>query len=373
MIRYLTRQLLDKWKQGVVLVLTFVLCVLGFITIIRPLKILKDNNDAKKDLVKQGYYCYTVSGFNCSDLDSIENDISDNSSDFVVACLKDFNVNYLNLYGEGKAIAITDHRLNELENAYGKEQFRGFKLASGSIPNKNREVLVVYTPYTYYEFSTVTDERIGKLAVLPELGECVTTGIVMVDRSVSFPSDLAMGLIVTKEDFNQISDGEEITIFVWPDRTLDASEEMELKAVISKYAEVDEAYFSETTLDTSGDEAELTLAAELSLLVIIVILVGELIVLSDFMKGNVGFINICSRLGLSKFGCFLMSQLPIVIYLVISEAIVFIILKLAEKADAISFLNIGHPYDLLAMLLQFIIILISVNYIYFRPKGKECR
>ena len=353
--------------------MTFVLCALGFITIIRPLKILKDDIDANKALVKQGYYRYTVSGFNCSDLDSIENDISDNKSDFMVVCMKEFDVEYLNLYGEGKAIVITDYWLKELENAYGKEKFRGFKLASGSIPNNNREVLVVYSPYTYYEFSTVSDERIEKLAVLPELGECVTTGIVTVDSSVSFPSDLAIGLIVTKEDFNQISNGERITIFVLPDRTLDASEETKLKTVISKYAEVEEAFFNETTLDTSSDEAELTLAAELSLLVIIAILVGEIIVLSDFMKGNVGFINICSRLGLSKVGCFLMSQLPIVIYLVISEAIVFIILKLAEKADAISFLNIGHPYDLLAMLLQLIIILISVNYIYFRPKGKECR
>lgn len=373
MIRYLSRQLLYKWKQGLVLVLTFILCVLGFITVIRPLKILKDQIEENKALVKQGYYSYIVSGFNSLELDSVENDISDNKSDFMVVCMKEFDVEYLNLYGEGKVIVITDYWLKELENAYGKEKFRGFKLSSGSIPNNDHEVLVVYTPYTYYEFRTVTDERIGKLAVLPTVGECFTTGTVDVDRSVSFPTELGIGLIVTKEDFNLVSNGERITIFVLPDRTLDASEETKLKTVISKYAVVEESYFTETTLDTSGDEAELTLAAELSLLVIIAILVGETIVLSDFMKGNVGFINICSRLGLSKFGCFLMSQLPIVIYLVISEAIVFIILKLAEKADAISFLNIGHPYDLLAMLLQFIIILISVNYIYFRPKGKECR
>lgn len=373
MIRYLSRQLLYKWKQGLVLVLTFVLCVLGFITVIRPLKILKEQIEENKALVKQGYYSFIVSGFNCLDLDSVENDISDNKSDFMVVCMKEYDVEYLNLYGEGKAIAITDHWLKELENAYGKEKFRGFKLTSGSIPNNDHEVLVVYTPYTYYEFQTVTDERIGKLAVLPTVGECFTTGTVEVDRSVSFPTELGIGLIVTKEDFNQVSNGERITIFVWPDRTLDASEEAKLKTDISKYAEVEEAYFTDTTFDTSGDDARLTLAVELSIIVIIAIVLGEMIVVFDYLKGTIGFNDTCSRLGLSKIGCCLLSQIPIIVYLVLAEAIVFIVLKLAENADAVSFLNIGHPIDLCVLLFELFIVMLSAIYIYYRLKRKECQ
>ena len=125
LLKYLLRQLLLTWKQGVILILTFVLCALGFITIVRPLKILKNDIEDKKALVTNGYYRFVVTGFNSSDLDSIEKELSGDGSEYMVACQKEFVVKYLNLYGEGKAIAITDHWMTKLENAYGKEQFRG--------------------------------------------------------------------------------------------------------------------------------------------------------------------------------------------------------------------------------------------------------
>ena len=373
LLKYLLRQLLLTWKQGVILILTFVLCALGFITIVRPLKILKNDIEDKKALVTNGYYRFVVTGFNSSDLDSIEKELSGDGSEYMVACQKEFVVKYLNLYGEGKAIAITDHWMTKLENAYGKEQFRGFKLDSGRVPNKDREVLLLSNPYTYYEFGTSTDERVGKFAVLPEVGECDTTGIVLTDNSVSFPSEMRIGLIVTKADFNQISNGESINVFVWPDRTLDDSEVQRLKNTLYKYAEVETITYNETLIDTSGDEASLTLAVELSVLLIAAVVMCEMIVVSDFLKGCMNSNIICSLLGLSKSGCSLLSQIPIAIYLVLAEAILFIVLKIAEKSDAINFLNVCHPYDLLVMLFQFIVVLTGSNYIYFRLKGKEGR
>ena len=146
-----------------------------------------------------------------------------------------------------------------------------------------------------------------------------------------------------------------------------------LKNTLYKYAEVETITYNETLIDTSGDEASLTLAVELSVLLIAAVVMCEMIVVSDFLKGCMNSNIICSLLGLSKSGCSLLSQIPIAIYLVLAEAILFIVLKIAEKSDAISFRNVCHPYDLLVMLFQFIVVLTGSNYIYFRLKGKEGR
>ena len=190
---------------------------------------------------------------------------------------------------------------------------------------------------------------------------------------MSFPLELCSGFIVSNEAFNVISKDEAVSIFVLVERVLDSEEEEKLKRVISKYANIEDAQYIENQLDTSSIDSRFTLAVELSILVIIAIVLGEIIILSDCVKSFIGFNNICYRLGLSKFGCFLLSQMPIIIYLLIAKSIVFIILKLAEKNDAINFLNTSHPTAFWIMILHFIIVLISAIYIYYRFKRKECQ
>ena len=347
--------------------------VFGFITVIRPLKILKEQIDDDKSQISDGYYSFIVNGFKCSDLELIEKDISGYTSVNFVASQKNFDVEYLNFKGRGNAIAITDYWISRLEKSYGEEQLDYYKLLSGRIPGARTEVLVLDFAYSEWAFDTHSDEKIEKSAVLPEIGECTTTGKVTTDYSLSFPNELRSGFIVNKDAFDLIPNSDKVTIYVFFDKSIDASKETELKNVISKYAEVEDASYSETKIDTSGDEASLNLAVELSVLLIAAIVLCELIVISDYMKVNIGFINLCSQLGLSKSGCSLLNQIPIVIYLTIAEVVVFIVLKLAEKNDAICFLIIGHPIDLWIMLFHFIIVMMSSNYIYFRFKRKACQ
>lgn len=367
------RRLPIIWKQGLVLILTFVVSVFGFIAVIRPLKLLKDQIDDDKTQICDGYYSFIVNGFNCSDLELIEKDISGYTSEYLVACQKEFDVEYLNFKGRGNAIVITDYQINRLEKSYGEEQFDFYKFLSGRIPNSITEVLVLDFAYSEWTFDTHSNEKIVKSAVLPEIGECTTTGKVTTDYSLAFPTELRSGFIVNKEAFERIPNSDKVTIFVVFDKCIDASKETELKKTISKYAEVEDASYSVTRIDTSDDEAALILAIELSALVIFFIVLGEIIVVCEFLKGDIGYINTCSQLGLSKLRCCLLSQLSIVILLVIAEFVVFIILKLSETNDAISFLNIGHPIDLWVLLFQFVIVMISANYIYSWLKRKECQ
>ena len=361
------------WKQGLILILTLVLCAFGFITIIRPLKVLKEQIDADKTRETQGYYCFKINGFDCSNLDSLEKELSGNGTEYMVACQKEFDVEYLNFKGHGNAITITDLWLNKLEKSYGEESFQYYELLTGRIPNSKTEVLMLDFAYSDWEFDANADTKIEKSAVLPEIGECQTTGLVTSNGSLMFPLELSSGFIVNKDAFKLISNTDTVTVFVFADRSLSEPEETKLKNIISEYAEVEEASFSETIIDTSGDEASLTLASELSFLLIVAIVLCEITVTSDYIKSNIGFINICGQLGLSKLGCCLLSQMPVVILLVLSDFFVFAILKFAEKSDALSFMNIGCPYDILILLSQPIIVLISAGFIYFRLKGKECQ
>lgn len=353
--------------------MTFVFCVLGFITVIRPLKILNDQIEEDKAKRFPGYYNFLCASIECSNLEFIERDISEIAGKCIVLCHKEYDVDYLNFKGHGNAVALTESQFRELEKTYGNNQYRLYKMLSGKTPKTDTEVIVLNYAYSEWEFDSSAEKKTDKTAILPEVGECITTGVVISSESLEFPIDLKWGLIVTQSTFDRIPSNGKVMMYVFPDRALDASEEEELRIIISKYAKVEEASYAETIIDTSGDEVSLTLAVELSVLLIVAVVLCEIIVISDFMKSSIGFINICSQLGLSKFGCCLLSQMSVVIYLVAAEIILFIALKTAEKSDSINFLCIGHPIDLCVLLFEFILVLISSNCIYYRLKGKECR
>lgn len=348
--------------------------MLGCVAVINPLVGFKIENEiAKENNDNLGYYCFVCSDFNSLNLESIEKELSTNKGEYLVVSQKEFNVDYLNFSGHGNAISLSESCLNDLQNTYGKNEFEFFKLQSGRIPENSNEVLVLDFAYFEWNFDYSVEDKIKKAAVLPELDECLTTGCVTAKDSLSFPLELCSGFIVSNEAFNVISKDEAVSIFVLVERVLDSEEEEKLKRVISKYANIEDAQYIENQLDTSSIDSRFTLAVELSILVIIAIVLGEIIILSDCVKSFIGFNNICYRLGLSKFGCFLLSQMPIIIYLLIAKSIVFIILKLAEKNDAINFLNTSHPTAFWIMILHFIIVLISAIYIYYRFKRKECQ
>ena len=373
MYKIILRQLCSTFRQGLILILTFVLCLLGFIAVIKPLVDLKRENEAAKNKSNYGYYCFVCSDFNSLNLESIEKDLSTNKGEYLVVSQKEFYVEYLNFSGHGNAISLSESCLNDLQNTYGKNEFEYFKLQSGRIPKSSTEVLVMDFAYFEWNYDFSVEEKIKRAAVLPSLGECITTGCVTTKDSLSIPLELCSGFIVTNDAFNVISKDETINIFILIDRVLDSAEEGKLKSVVSKYAIIEDAQYIENQIDTSGNDSRLAMAVELSIPIIIAIVLGEIIILTDFLKSVFGFNDICSRLGLSKSGCCLLIQIPIIIYIFIAESVLFIILKLAEENDAINFLNIGHPTDLGILLFQFIIVLISAIYIFYRLKRKECR
>lgn len=367
------KQIFLIWKQGLILVLTFVLCALGFIAVIRPLKILNEQIEEDKAKIFPGYYTLMCNNLNSSDLDFIERDLSELTGKCMVICQKEIDVDLLNFKGHGNVIALTESQFRELDNTYGNNQYVLYKLLSGKIPNTDTEVLALDYMYSDWEFDSSAEKKIEKTAVLPELGECVTTGVVTSSNSLEYPVNLKWGFIVTQEAFDQTSFSNHIMLYVFVDNSLKPEEETNLRSVISNYAEIEDATYNENKIDTSGDEAALTLAVELSCLVIIAIVLGEIIVISDFLKGYIGINNIYSQLGLSKRGCCILSLMPIVIFLVIAEIFLIIFLKLAEKHDVVGFLNIGHPYDWLVLLFHCIIVFISAICIYCLLKRKECR
>ena len=55
---------------------------------------MKNDIEDKKALVTNGYYRFVVTGFNSSDLDSIEKELSGDGSEYMVACQKEFVVKY---------------------------------------------------------------------------------------------------------------------------------------------------------------------------------------------------------------------------------------------------------------------------------------
>ena len=357
-------------KQGLILLLTFVLCMLGCIAVIRPLVDFKNKIEKSKTKNNFGYYNFICTDFNSSNLESIEKDLSTSKEEYIAVCQKEFDVEYLNFHGRGNVVSLSETCLKDLQNTYGKKEFGFFKLGSGRIPEKSTEVLVLGFAYSEWNYDLSGEKKIEKAAVLPELGECITTGSVTTKDSLSFPVELKSGFIVTNSTFDLISKNANIDIFVLVERALDSAEEATLRNVISKYATVVEANYIENRIDTSGDEATFTLAVELSLLLIVALIFGEIIVLSDFIKEQIDFLSVCTQLGISGLKCFILNELFIASYLIISNVVFFLILLVAMKCSALSFLNIDWKYRFLVVLFNSMVILFAGLALHFKSEKK---
>lgn len=370
MTKVLLKQFVFVWKQGIVLFLSVVLCSLGCICLIRPLKLYSEQIAEDKSKVYPGFYSFICKNLNCSSLNSIENDLSEIGDSFFIAFQKEYEVEYLNFKGRGNAITLSDSEFERIEKTYDRNQTGYYKLQSGMIPERDYEVLLLGFAYTDWSYSKDEDEKVEKAAVLPGIGECVTVGQITALESESMPSELCYGLIIPQETFELALGEENVTVYIVSKKELVSAEEEYLKSAISKYGEIEKASFNQIVIDTKSDEDNLSAAIGLSLILLFVVLFCAVLVLADFIKGNMGFIGECNRIGMTELNCFLLNEALVALYLIVAEGVLFVILYNSSEYEKTCFLDIGICNSCCLNTLLALFFLIACSVIYFRLKRK---
>lgn len=367
MIKVVLRQLLRTWDKGLIYILTFVLCSLCSVALIIPLRLLRQEIDKRSNSTTMTYYSYVCEGFSGSDLNSMEKDIKEIEPEFIIIPNVEYEVSYKNFSGTGRAMTISDSGFEKLGKSYANKTDYFLCLISGRIPEDENEVVTFLGVYGSYCYSH-DGEKVKKAVVLPEIGECEATGkIELRDDLQEMIVDLQGGVIVRQNVFDKIYGGSAVKIFIVFQETLSPEQELELKKIISKYANVLDAYCVSKQYDEEADIASLNLATELSALLILAVIACLVFVQSDLLYSNIIICRIMKQMGLSKLKNFFFNFILLNIYILISEAVLFFVLQLSETSERLKFINPGSEgFKWIIIITAYLTALLAYTVVYLR-------
>ena len=367
MIKVVLRQLLRTWDKGLIYILTFVLCSLCVLALIIPLRLLRQEIDKRSKSLNVTYYSYVCEGFSGSDLNSMEKDIKGIKPEFIVIPSVDYEVSYKNFRGAGRAMTLSDSGFEKLGKSYGNKTDYFLCLISGRIPEDENEVVTFLGVYGSYCYSH-DGEKVKKAVVLPEIGECEATGkIELRDDLQEMIVDLQGGVIVRLNIFDKISAGNSVRLFIVFQETLSPEQELELKKTVSKYANVLESYCVSKQYDEEADIASFNLAAELSALLILAVIACLVFVQSDLLYSNILICRIMKQMGLSELKIFLFNFLLLNIYILVSEAVLYLVLQLSETSKRLRFINPGSEgFIWIIVISAYLTALLAYTVVYLR-------
>ena len=369
MIKVILRQLLRTWDKGLIYILTFVLCSLCALALIIPLRLLRQEIDKRSKSLNVTYYSYVCEGFSGSDLNSMEKDINGIEPEFIIIPNEEYEVSYKNFSGAGRAMTLSDSGFEKLGKSYGSKTDYFLCLNSGRIPENEKEVAAFWGVYGSYYYSH-DGEKADKAVVLPEIGECEATGeIELRDDLHELIVDLQGGVIVRQNAFDKISDGSAVRLFMVFQEALSPEQELELKKSVSKYANVLEAYCVSKQYDEEADIASFNLAAELSALLILAVILCLVFVQSDLLNSNILICRIMKQMGLSELKNFLFNFILLNIYILISEAALYFVLQLSETSESLRFINPGREgFKWIIIISAYLIALLAYIFLYLRTR-----
>lgn len=367
MIKVVLRQLLRTWDRGLIYILTFVLCSLCSVALIIPLRLLRQDIDERRNSINVTYYSYVCEGFSGSDLNSMEKDIKEIEPEFIIIPSVEYEVSYKNFSGTGRAMTISDSGFEKLGKSYGSMTDYFLCLNSGRIPENEAEVAVFLGIYGSYNYSH-DGETVEKAVVLPEIGECEATGEIELRNDLhEMIVDIQGGVIVRQNVFDKISGGNTVKLFVVFQETLSLEQELELKKAISKYANVLEAYCISKQYDEEADIARFNLAAELSALLILVVIACLVFVQSDLLYSNTNICRIMKQMGLSEPKIFTFNFVLLNIYILISETALYFVLQLSKTSERLRFINPGSEgFKWIIIVAAYLIALLTYIVVYLR-------
>lgn len=313
------------------------------------------------------YYSYVCEGFSGSDLNSMEKDIKEIESEFIIIPSVEYEVSYKNFSGTGRAMTISDSGFEKLGKSYGSMTDYFLCLNSGRIPENEAEVAVFWGIYGYYYYSH-DGETVEKAVVLPEIGECEATGEIELRNDLhEMIVDIQGGVIVRQNVFDKISSGNTVKLFVVFQETLSLEQELELKKAISKYANVLEAYCISKQYDEEADIARFNLAAELSALLILAVIACLVFVQSDLLYSNTNICRIMKQMGLSEPKIFTFNFVLLNIYILISETALYFVLQLSKTSERLRFINPGSEgFKWIIIVAAYLIALLTYIVVYLR-------
>lgn len=375
MFKIVIRQFLRSWDKGLIYIVTFVLCSLCALALIIPIKLFRQEIDEKSNKIGMTYYLFQCEGFSGSELNSLEEKINNIDSDFLVIPSTEYEICYKNFSGAGRAMTLSDAWFERLDKSYNGVQNTFIKLCSGRISDNENEVMVLgFLPYSSYSYSH-NEEKIEKTVVLPGTGECECTGIVNFQEEWDgLLVDTQGGVIVSQTEFGIISNDKCVSLFVMFQKTLNPEQEIKLKQAVSEYADVIEASCVRHEYDEEADKAGLNLAVELSAILLIAVVACLIFVQSDLLQGNMLICDIMKRIGMTERSYFLFNLILMNIYILISEAVLCMVLRLSEINDQFRFINPGTAgLKWVIFLSAYITGLVVYIVVYLRLRVKRIR
>ncbi len=370
-------RLLNSISKILVFWAGYILCIIAIIASIIPCMDYGDYLNETYNIPNYGFYKYNLIGFDSNKLNTLEDNIGKDISDATVIPTLSFEVNESGLTGNSILSTLSDKRFKELETTLSDDPVPNnlyMTLYQGSIPDQNGQVLSFFDPYFTWGYEDNGPNR--SIAVLPNIGECTITGIVDLqnDRQFVYPTELFGGFISLNSDFSVASTDQVVTLYVFFDKTLSGNEEMKLKQTVSKYAEVINASYSKNVLDSNPISSSIAHVKMLTAVTVILLSLCGISSLSNIIIGNMPFMNILNRLGMSKGSrfCFIFSLINIC--LILGTLISAIVLVIVPKVRFLSFIDCKSPSVIFVVLIsEYLIHLLSGIIIYIIKERKGIR